>query len=70
MCYQYAYAGLKTNIRELFARVKMFLDLEIDKQPHFLGEMIILGSLTNNMKNNDDMEQQAKFNEYNRYRSL
>ena len=44
LCYQYAYAGLKTNIRELFARVKMFLDLEIDKQPHFLGEMIILGS--------------------------
>ncbi len=38
-----AYAGLKTNIRELLARVKMFIDLAIDKQPHFLGEKIIIG---------------------------
>lgn len=30
-----AYSGLKTNIRELFARVKMFIDLAINKQPHF-----------------------------------
>lgn len=44
LCYQYAYAGLKTNIRELFARVKMFLDLAIDKQPHFLGEKYKLPS--------------------------
>ena len=39
-----AYAGLKTNIRELLARVKMFIDLGIDKQPHFLGEKIIIGN--------------------------
>ncbi|WP_195664018.1 SanA/YdcF family protein [Bacteroides congonensis] len=38
-----AYAGLKTNIRELLARVKMFIDLAIDKQPHFLGGKIIIG---------------------------
>lgn len=38
-----AYAGLKTNIRELFARVKMFIDLAINKQPHFLGEKIYIG---------------------------
>lgn len=38
-----AYSGLKTNIRELFARVKMFIDLATDKQPHFLGEKIIIG---------------------------
>lgn len=37
------YAGLKTNIRELLARVKMFIDLAIAKQPHFLGEKIIIG---------------------------
>lgn len=37
------YSGLKTNIRELFARVKMFIDLATDKQPHFLGEKIIIG---------------------------
>ncbi len=37
-----AYAGLKTNIRELLARVKMFIDLGTDKQPHFLGEKIII----------------------------
>lgn len=36
------YSGLKTNIRELFARVKMFIDLAIDKQPHFFGEKIII----------------------------
>lgn len=38
-----AYSGLKTNVRELFARVKMFIDLAIDKQPHFLGEKVIIG---------------------------
>ena len=38
------YAGLRTNIRELFARVKMFIDLAIDKQPHFLGEKYKLPS--------------------------
>lgn len=29
--------------RELLARVKMFIDLAIDKQPHFLGEKIVIG---------------------------
>lgn len=38
-----AYAGLKTNARELLARVKMFIDLAVDKQPHFLGKKIIIG---------------------------
>ena len=38
------YAGLRTNIRELFARVKMFIDLAIDKQPHFLREKYKLPS--------------------------
>ncbi|MDD3037255.1 ElyC/SanA/YdcF family protein [Bacteroides sp.] len=37
-----AYAGLKTNIRELFARVKMFIDLAVGKQPRFLGEKNII----------------------------
>lgn len=37
-----AYAGLKTQIRELFARVKMFIDLATDKQPKFLGEKVII----------------------------
>lgn len=33
--------GLKTNIRELMARVKMFIDLYItDKQPYFLGDPV------------------------------
>ena len=45
-----AYAGLKTNIRELLARVKMFIDLAIDKQPHFLGEKILIGKLINQNK--------------------
>lgn len=39
-----AYAGLKTNLRELLARVKMFIDLGVGKQPHFLGEKITIGS--------------------------
>jgi SanA protein len=34
--------GLKTNIREKFARVKVFVDFAIGKQPHFLGEKIII----------------------------
>lgn len=34
------YNGFKTNIREKFARVKVFLDLMIHKEPKFLGESI------------------------------
>lgn len=43
-----AHAGIKTQIRELFARVKMFIDLAIDKQPHFLGEKVIIGAMKKN----------------------
>lgn len=34
------YFGLKTQVREYLARVKMFMDVLINKQPHFLGEKI------------------------------
>ncbi len=33
-------AGFKTKKRELFARVKVFVDMLINKQPKFLGEKI------------------------------
>ena len=32
--------GIKTNIREIFARVKLIIDLLTNKSPKFLGEMI------------------------------
>lgn len=32
--------GFKTNVREAFARVKMMLDLLVNKQPKFLGDKI------------------------------
>ena len=35
-----AYYGLKTKVRELLARVKLYLDLMFDKQPKFLGKKI------------------------------
>ena len=35
-----AYSGLKTRIREKFARVKVFLDLWFESDPTFLGEKI------------------------------
>lgn len=35
-----ARSGLKTRIRELLARVKVFIDLAIEKQPRHLGESI------------------------------
>lgn len=35
--------GFKTRVREVFARCKVFLDLLIGKQPHFLGEQIDIG---------------------------
>lgn len=38
-----AYYGLKTNIREKLARVKVFIDLLTNKQPHFLGEPVRIG---------------------------
>ena len=34
------YAGFKTRIRELLARVKVFIDLATRKQPRHLGEPI------------------------------
>lgn len=34
---------VRAYIRENFARVKIFVDLLIDKQPHFLGEPIEIG---------------------------
>lgn len=35
-----AYNGLKTQLREKFARVKVFIDMFLGKQPKFLGEKI------------------------------
>ena len=35
-------AGLKVHIRECLSRVKLIIDMLIDKQPHFLGEKIEL----------------------------
>jgi len=34
------YFGIKTQVREFFSRVKMFLDLAFGKKPKFLGEKI------------------------------
>lgn len=36
--------GLRVQIREKLARVKMFLDLLVNKQPRFLGERIEIGA--------------------------
>jgi SanA protein len=38
-----SYKGFKTKLREKFARVKIFIDLLIEKQPKFLGEKIKIG---------------------------
>jgi SanA protein len=37
-----AYMGLKTNVREFFARTKVFLDILINRGPKFLGEKIVI----------------------------
>ena len=37
-----AYNGFKTNVRELFARVKVFIDIALNIQPHFLGKKNII----------------------------
>ncbi|WP_291530294.1 SanA/YdcF family protein [Bacteroides sp. UBA939] len=34
------YYGFKTRLREYLARVKMFIDISMNKQPHFLGDKI------------------------------
>lgn len=39
------YSGFKTQIRERLARVKVFLDLLTRKQPKFLGEKIVIGTV-------------------------
>ncbi|MBN8702555.1 MAG: YdcF family protein [Bacteroidetes bacterium] len=38
-----AYMGFKTNLREFFARTKVFLDILINREPKFLGEKIQIG---------------------------
>lgn len=35
--------GIRTNTREVFARVKVFLDIISGKQPRHLGEQVIIG---------------------------
>ncbi len=35
--------GYKTRTREWLARVKVFVDLYVGQQPHFLGEKIVIG---------------------------
>lgn len=40
-----AYSGFKTNVRELLARVKMFIDLLTGKGPRHLGEPIVIGKV-------------------------
>jgi len=35
-------SGLKTKIREWFARVKVFIDVYTNKQPKFLGDKVII----------------------------
>lgn len=35
-----AYFGFKTKVRELFARVKVIIDLKLNKQPKFMGNNI------------------------------
>jgi len=35
-----AYNGFKTKVREKFARIKVFVDFLIAKEPKFLGEAI------------------------------
>lgn len=39
-----AYNGFKTQLREKFARVKVFIDLLMKKKPRFLGEKIAIGA--------------------------
>lgn len=36
-------AGFRTNLREFFARAKVFVDKFIDREPKFLGEKIKIG---------------------------
>lgn len=36
------YAGMKTQIREYFARVKVFVDFLVGKEPKFGGEKIVI----------------------------
>lgn len=37
-----SYNGFKTKFREFFARLKVFIDILINKQPKFLGEKIVI----------------------------
>lgn len=40
------YSGFRTKVREVFARVKVFIDLWTSKKPKFLGEKIAVESRT------------------------
>lgn len=49
-----AHNGLKTRIRERFARVKMFVDFIMNKKPKFLGEKIIITQVYSTEKFQND----------------
>jgi SanA protein len=44
--------GMRTKIREYFARDKMFIDLWLHKQPKFLGDSVPIGGKPNRATNN------------------
>lgn len=41
-----AYGGFKTNMRELLARVKVFIDIITGKGPRHLGDPVLIGEVT------------------------
>lgn len=41
-----AYSGFKTNMRELLARVKVFVDIFTGKGPRYLGDPVLIGEVT------------------------
>ncbi len=49
-----AHNGLKTRIRERFARVKVFVDFIFNVKPKFLGEKIIITQVNSLKKNESD----------------
>ena len=41
-----AYNGMKTQIREKFARVKVLIDILIEKKPRFLGDKVLITTMS------------------------
>ena len=57
--------SLRIRIREIFARIKVFIDLSIGKKPKYLGDKVIIGSILTTEIQKKNMNNECIWKNYN-----